>query len=234
MAVGGFATLVTLCISVPSGALAGLPAGHLGRTAHTGHGDSFYRYSRFCLRWLLVAWPLADQRGRIHRHCELARPQVARVTRAEFAGSRNGLRGRRRDDGRETPPSCAINPADAVAAGHRYWPISSAILFESGLSFLGLGANYPQHGRSSSQQDYIMNSWWAVTFPGLTIFLVVLAIGLIGDGISDAFNPACGDAGAAAGRFPSRANHEKIRWRSGRFRWSSRRRWGSSGSSKPG
>ena len=40
-----------------------------------------------------------------------------------------------------------------------------------------------------SNKDYIMNSWWAVTFPGLAIFLVVLAIGLMGDGINDAFNP---------------------------------------------
>ena len=69
--------------------------------------------------------------------------------------------------------------------------ISSAILFESGLSFLGLGdPNIMTWGMIiGSNKDYIMNSWWAVTFPGLAIFLVVLAIGLIGDGINDAFNP---------------------------------------------
>lgn len=112
--------------------------------------------------------------------------------------------------------------------------ISSAILFESGLSFLGLGdPNIMTWGMIiGSNKDYIMNSWWAVTFPGLAIFLVVLAIGLIGDGINDAFNPACGDASAARKPISKRGEPWKIRClKSGTFRWSSRRRWGSSGSS---
>lgn len=76
--------------------------------------------------------------------------------------------------------------------------ISSAILFESGLSFLGLGdPNIMTWGMIiGSNKDYIMNSWWRSRSPAWP-FLVVLAIGLIGDGINDAFNPACGDASAA-------------------------------------
>ena len=69
--------------------------------------------------------------------------------------------------------------------------VANGILTASSLSFLGLGdPNIMTWGMIiGSNKDYIMNSWWAVTFPGLAIFLVVLAIGLIGDGINDAFNP---------------------------------------------
>ena len=34
-----------------------------------------------------------------------------------------------------------------------------------------------------------LSSWWAITFPGIAIFLTVLSFSLIGDGLQDAFNP---------------------------------------------
>jgi peptide/nickel transport system permease protein len=40
-----------------------------------------------------------------------------------------------------------------------------------------------------SSREYIWDSWWAVTFPGFAIFLTVLGISLIGDGLNDALNP---------------------------------------------
>ncbi len=40
-----------------------------------------------------------------------------------------------------------------------------------------------------SSRDYIFESWWAVTFPGMAIFLTVLAVSLVGDGLTDALNP---------------------------------------------
>lgn len=69
--------------------------------------------------------------------------------------------------------------------------VGSAILFEAGLSFLGLGdPNVMSWGLMiGSNRDYIFESWWAVTFPGLAIFLTVLAVSLIGDGLTDALNP---------------------------------------------
>lgn len=69
--------------------------------------------------------------------------------------------------------------------------IGSAILFEASLSFLGLGdPNRMSWGLMiGSSRSYILSAWWAVTFPGLMIFLTVLAIGLIGDGLNDALNP---------------------------------------------
>ncbi|MEM5472878.1 ABC transporter permease [Hoeflea sp. AS60] len=67
----------------------------------------------------------------------------------------------------------------------------SAILFEAGLSFLGLSdPNAMSWGRMiGDNRPYILDSWWGVTFPGVAIFLTVLAICLVGDGLNDAFNP---------------------------------------------
>ncbi len=69
--------------------------------------------------------------------------------------------------------------------------IGAAILFEAGLSFLGLSdPNRMSWGLMiGSARPYLLSCWWAVAFPGLAIFLTVLAISLIGDGLNDALNP---------------------------------------------
>jgi peptide/nickel transport system permease protein len=69
--------------------------------------------------------------------------------------------------------------------------IGTAILFEAGLSFLGLGdPNNMSWGLMiGNNRPYILAAWWAVTLPGVAIFLTVLAVSLIGDGLNDAFNP---------------------------------------------
>lgn len=69
--------------------------------------------------------------------------------------------------------------------------IGTAILFEAGLSFLGLGdPNVMSWGLMiGSNRPYILAAWWAVTLPGAAIFLTVLAVSLIGDGLNDALNP---------------------------------------------
>jgi len=69
--------------------------------------------------------------------------------------------------------------------------VGVAILFEAALSFLGLGDPnaYSWGYMIGSSREYIWDSWWAVTFPGVAIFLTVLGISLIGDGLNDALNP---------------------------------------------
>ena len=76
-----------------------------------------------------------------------------------------------------------VNPATLI--------IGVAILFEAGLSFLGLS---DPTGMSwglmiGSLRRNILECWWGVTFPGIAIFVTVLAVSLIGDGLNDAFNP---------------------------------------------
>jgi peptide/nickel transport system permease protein len=69
--------------------------------------------------------------------------------------------------------------------------IGAAILFEAGLSFLGLGdPNQMSWGLMiGSSRQYVLSCWWSVAFPGMAIFITVLAVSLIGDGLNDALNP---------------------------------------------
>ncbi|HZV92593.1 MAG TPA: ABC transporter permease [Caldimonas sp.] len=69
--------------------------------------------------------------------------------------------------------------------------VGAAILFDAGLSFLGLGdPNQMSWGLMiGSSREYVLSCWWGVAFPGIAIFLTVLAVSLIGDGLNDALNP---------------------------------------------
>ena len=67
-----------------------------------------------------------------------------------------------------------------------------AILIESGLSFLGLGIQPPQPswgGMLAQGREFITLSWWMTTFPGLIIFLTVLSLNFIGDGLRESLDP---------------------------------------------
>jgi peptide/nickel transport system permease protein len=69
--------------------------------------------------------------------------------------------------------------------------VGVAILFEAGLSFLGLGdPNVMSWGfMIGSSRVYLRQAWWAVTFPGLAIFFTVLSLSLVGDWFNDFLNP---------------------------------------------
>ncbi|MGO2111077.1 MAG: ABC transporter permease [Pseudoclavibacter sp.] len=72
--------------------------------------------------------------------------------------------------------------------------VGRAILIESGLSYLGIGdANNPSWGALlNSAQAYLREGWWLAVIPGLCIFLVVLAVNMLGDALNDAYNPTIG------------------------------------------
>jgi peptide/nickel transport system permease protein len=70
--------------------------------------------------------------------------------------------------------------------------VAQAIITESTLSFLGLGfpPDTPTWGRLlSGAQNFIQISPYMVIFPGAAIFLTVLSINYIGDGLRDALDP---------------------------------------------
>lgn len=70
--------------------------------------------------------------------------------------------------------------------------IAEAIIAEASLSFLGLGQQPPNPSWGSmlnSAQRFIESAPWLAIFPGLAIFLVVLAFNLVGDGLRDALDP---------------------------------------------
>lgn len=66
------------------------------------------------------------------------------------------------------------------------------ILLESALSFLGLGIQPPSTSWGlmlSEGRDYISSAWWLVTFPGVAIFMTVLALNTAGDWLRDMNDP---------------------------------------------
>jgi peptide/nickel transport system permease protein len=73
--------------------------------------------------------------------------------------------------------------------------IATAILVESALSFLGLGApNLMSWGfMIGAGRSFMRDAWWLVTVPGIAILLTVLAINLVGEGLNDALNPRLSD-----------------------------------------
>jgi peptide/nickel transport system permease protein len=70
--------------------------------------------------------------------------------------------------------------------------IATAILIESGLSYLGFGASRPNPSWGTllnSGRAAIQQMWWLIVFPGAAIFLTVLAYNLIGEGLQEATDP---------------------------------------------
>lgn len=66
-----------------------------------------------------------------------------------------------------------------------------AILIQAALGFLGLGnPNQPSWGELLYiAQDYLQSAWWMSVFPGICIFLAVMAFSLLGDGLNEMYNP---------------------------------------------
>jgi peptide/nickel transport system permease protein len=70
--------------------------------------------------------------------------------------------------------------------------VASAILVESGLSFLGFGAQPPAPSWGNILTEgraYIFDAWWLTVFPGFAILVTVLSFNLVGEGLRDALDP---------------------------------------------
>ncbi len=120
---------------------------------------------------------------------------IARLTRAEFLTLRDrefvqACRAMGMPDWRivlaEVLPN-ALPPVIVLSS----LAVASAILFESAVSFLGLGdPQVASWGRLVGEgRTLIRSSWYISAVPGVAIMLMVLALNLIGDGLNDALNP---------------------------------------------
>jgi ABC-type dipeptide/oligopeptide/nickel transport system permease subunit len=70
--------------------------------------------------------------------------------------------------------------------------LGTALLVAAGLGFLGLGVAppTPEWGAMLGEaQTYLLTTWYMATFPGVAIFLTVMAFNLLGDGLRDALDP---------------------------------------------
>ena len=70
--------------------------------------------------------------------------------------------------------------------------VAKMILFESSLSYLGLGVppDIPTWGSMIADgRDYVATAWWVVAMPGLALFLTVVGVNLVGDRLRDLLDP---------------------------------------------
>ena len=70
--------------------------------------------------------------------------------------------------------------------------IAAAIIAEASLSFLGLGQQPPEPSWGAmlnTAKNFMDEAPWMAIWPGLSIFLAVLAFNLFGDGLRDALDP---------------------------------------------
>lgn len=194
LTVGAVAALITVCIGVTIGSL----SGYFGGKIDVG----LMKFTEFfqVLPTLLFAMVLVTIYGPSLITITVSIgvvswTGVARLTRAEFMRIREleYVKSVTAAGGttlyiilRTILPN-ALPPIIVAAA----FAIGSAILFEGALSFLGLGdPNRMSWGLIIGQNRvYVLDAWWPVVIPGTAIFLSVLSICLIGDGLNDALNP---------------------------------------------
>lgn len=110
-------------------------------------------------------------RGEVMR--EAARPHVLAARASGASGARVLIR--------HVLPA-ARGPVVVAAV----FGVAGAILFESGLSFLGLGADAPSWGRLLAQAQSAGGGWWLALFPGLAISVTVLSYNFVAEGMDEA------------------------------------------------
>ena len=192
--IGCVSTVVAVVIGVTLGAVAGYAGGVLD-DALMRFTEFFQTIPSFILAVVLVAIFSPSLGSIVVAIAIVSWPPVARVIRAEVLSLRTREfvqaaevlgRSRLAIISREILPN-ALSPLIVLAS----LMVASAILLESGLSFLGLGdPNLMSWGFMIGQgRSVIRLAWWMSVFPGLAIFLTVLALNLVGEGLNDALNP---------------------------------------------
>jgi peptide/nickel transport system permease protein len=192
--VGLVSTLVSLLIGVPIGAVAGY-AGGLVDDALMRFTEFFQTIPSFALAIVIVAILQPSIVSITLAIALVSWPPVARLVRGEVLSLRSreyvqaavtlGQTTPRIIFGQVLPNTVA--PIIVMAS----LMVASAILLESSLSFLGLGdPNLMTWGYLvGAGRTRLIEAWWISFFPGLAIFLTVLALNLVGEGLNDALNP---------------------------------------------
>mgnify|MGYP001545971417 CR=1 FL=1 len=74
--------------------------------------------------------------------------------------------------------------------------LPETILFETSLSFLGLGIRPPMTSLGQmigEGRDYLVSAWWLAVVPGSVIFLTTISVSIVGDAIRSRLDPALQD-----------------------------------------
>ena len=204
LAVGGIAVAISLLIGVPVGALAGYYGGTLDSILMR-LTDAFLSLPSFLVLILLAAILREVELPLFQRNSVLTISLVigilswmtfARLVRAAFLTLREldyvsaaralGSSDRRIILGHILPNGIGVVIVEATLQ------LGYAIIQESGLSFLGFGIQQstPSWGNLiSTAQDHFIKYPWLAVFPGLMIFISIISVNYIGDGLRDAFDP---------------------------------------------
>lgn len=192
--IGVVSTLVALLIGVPIGAIAGYSGGIVD--------DVLMRFTEFfqtipsvALAIVLVAILQPKLSSIVLAIGVVSWPPVARLVRGEVLSLRTREYVQAAISIGQSTPRIILSQvlpntiAPIIVMGSLM--IGSAILLESALSFLGLGdPNLMSWGYMvGAGRSRLLDAWWISFFPGLAIFLTVLALNLAGEGLNDALNP---------------------------------------------
>lgn len=192
--IGVMASLAATVFGVAVGAVAGYYGGWPDNLLMRST-DFFLTIPSFVLAVVLVAIFSPDIVTIVLAIAAVSWPSVARLARGEFIAHRQreyvlgcralGMRDREIILFQIMPN--ALPPVVVVAS----LTVATAILTESGLSFLGLGdPNLVSWGYMIGVARTVLRSaWWMAAIPGLMILITVLAINLVGEGLNDALNP---------------------------------------------
>lgn len=184
------AVIIGLVIGVPAGFLGGRYDGLLMRFT-----EIFQTIPNFFFAIVLVAIFQPSFGSVIAAVALVSWPPIARLVRAEFMRVKSSefveaahVQGfsKRHIVFQEILPNC-ISPLIVMAS----LMVANAILLESAISFLGLGdPNLMTWGYMvGNSRTFLRLAWWMCLFPGIAIFVTVLAVNLLGEGLNDALNP---------------------------------------------
>lgn len=192
--IGVAASLVATIVGVALGAVAGYYGGLID-DAIMRTTEFFLTIPSFILAVVLVAIFAPSVVSITAAIAVVSWPSVARLVRGEFIAQRE----------REYVQACkALGMPDWEIIVVQILPnalapvivvstlmVASAILTESGLSFLGLGdPNHVTWGYMIGvARTALRVAWWMTAIPGLMIVVAVIAINLAGEGLNDALNP---------------------------------------------
>ena len=192
--IGIVATLCATLVGIVFGAIAGYYGGRIDDVLMR-ITEFFLTIPSFMLAILLVAVFSPTITNIVIAIAVVSWPSVARLTRAEFLSLRErefvlAFRAMGMPDWQIIIRHILPNAMPSIVVVSSLI-VATAILTESGLSFLGLGdPNLMTWGHMVGVARTVLRSaWWMTAIPGITILIAVLAINLVGEGINDAMNP---------------------------------------------
>ena len=193
MIIGLVATAMALLLGITVGALAGYYGGWVDSLLMR-FTELFQAIPGFAFAVVLVAIFQPTVYSIVAAIALVSWPPVARLVRSEFLTLRQRdfvqaalLAGQSssRIIFRQILPN-AVSPIVVMGS----LMVASSILLESALSFLGLGdPNMMSWGYMvGAARSALHQAWWIAVFPGLAIMATVLALNLVGEGLSDGLN----------------------------------------------